>query len=271
MKIFTINAGVFRCDGGAMFGVVPKRVWSRRYPCNDDNFCQMVMRCLLIDTGERLILVDTGCGTKQSAYFKYYGIGEVVSFDDELQHLGYATDDVTDVVLTHLHFDHCGGCTYYDGDELRLTFPNATHWVGAEQWANFLAPNVREGDSYFSENMLPVEAAGRLCLVSEDVQICEQVELQVYHGHTRGQLVPFVSGDCESERLVFAGDVIPMAASVPIAWVSAYDTDPIRSMQEKELLLSEVVRGDFWLYFEHDAYTEKAKVKAVNGKYRILG
>ncbi|MBP1664671.1 MAG: putative metal-dependent hydrolase [Bacteroidetes bacterium] len=173
MKLYKIEAGTFLADGGAMFGVVPKKVWQKRYPCDDENFCILNMRCLLADTGDRLILVDSGTGEKQLDYLKYYRFKDVVNFETELNKLGYSCSDVTDVILTHLHFDHCGGCTRYNDDcsEIVLTFPNATHWVGRAQWENFLNPNVREGDSYFKENMLPVMEAGKLQLVTEDMKI----------------------------------------------------------------------------------------------------
>ena len=138
-----------------MFGVVPKRVWQKRYPCDENNSCLLAMRCLLIDTGSRKILIDNGTGDKQLDYLKYYGFKGVIDFDTELAKIGYTAADITDVVFTHLHFDHCGGATRYNADktEVELVFPNAVHWVGQKQWENFLNPNVREGDSYFPENM----------------------------------------------------------------------------------------------------------------------
>ena len=269
MKIHKIEAGTFFADGGAMFGVVPKRVWQKRYPCNEDNFCVLAMRCLLVDTGKRLILVDTGTGDKQLEYLKYYHFKGIINFETELNKLGYSCSDVTDVVLTHLHFDHCGTCTRFNDDKsaVILTFPNAEYWVGKAQWENFLNPNVRESDSYFRENMLPVSEAGRLRLVSEDMQLCEEVELRLYNGHTAGQIAPYVHVD--NKTLVYTGDVIPFMAALPIAWVSAYDTYPITSMEDKEKLLSEAAEKQQILFFEHDAYNECCTVKKINGKYRV--
>lgn len=270
MKIYKIEAGYFNADGGACFGVVPKRVWQRRYPCDDQNFCKLVMRCLLVDTGERLILIDNGTGNKQAEYFKLYGIKDIIDFPGELQKLGYSAADVTDVVLTHLHFDHCGACTKYCGDSktLELTFPNATHWVGKAQWENFLNPNVREGDSYFRENMIPVQDAGKLRLVEDSLQLCEGFRLKVYHGHTVGQLVSYI--DVAGNTLVYCGDVIPTSVNVPLAWISAYDTYPVEAMGEKKMLLDEAIREKQYLVFEHDAYTECCTVEEVNGKYKVL-
>lgn len=270
MKLYKIEAGIFHCDGGAVFGVVPKKVWQKRYPCNDENFCALAMRCLLIDTGKKRILIETGCGNKQLEYLKYYNIQGNISFEEELNKIGYACSDITDVVLTHLHFDHCGGCTYYkdyEKKEIALTFPNATHWVGATQWDNFLNPNVREGDSYFPENMLAVEKAGKLRVVSQNEYLCPEIELRLFNGHTVGQICCYIYDN--KKTFVYVGDIIPVSASIPIAWISAYDTYPITAMEEKEKLLKEAAEKNQILFFEHDAYTSCCTVKNINGKYRI--
>lgn len=269
MKLFKIETGHFNADGGAVFGVVPKRVWKKRYPCDDDNFCKLVMRCLLIDTGSKKILIDTGTGNKQSDYLKLYGIKEIIDFETELNKIGYSCSDITDVVLTHLHFDHCGDCTKYNADRshIELTFPNAYYWVGEAQWKNFLNPNVREGDSYFEENMLPVEQEGRLKLVTENMFLCPEVELRIFNGHTVGQLVSYIN--MGKKTLVYVGDVIPVAASVPLAWVSAYDTYPITSMTDKKEVLDEAIARNQILFFEHDAYTDCCTVSESNGKYKV--
>lgn len=267
MKLHKIEAGYFVADGGAMFGVVPKKVWRKRYPCDDDNYCKMIMRCLLVETEGKLILVDTGAGTKQADQLKYYKMEGIIDFEKELNALGYACSNVTDVILTHLHFDHCGTCTQFNEDksDIELTFPNATYWVGKSQWENFLNPNVREGDSYFPENMLSVEQSGKLKLVEQDQWLCPNVELRLYNGHTLGQISPYFH--FEDKTLIFAGDVIPLMASIPLAWVSAYDTYPVTSMEDKERMLSEAAEKNHVLYFEHDAYHECCIVKNVNGKF----
>ena len=269
MKLDKIEAGSFLADGGAMFGVVPKRVWQKRYPCNEENFCTLVMRCLVIKTDEKLIVIDTGTGDKQLEYLKYYHFRDIVNFDTALNKLGYSAAEVTDIILTHLHFDHCGTCTKFNNDKSEVVpvFPNANYWVGKAQWENFLNPNVREGDSYFQENMLPVEKAGKLKLVEKNQYICPEVEVKIFNGHTVGQLAPYVHyGD---KTLVFTGDVIPFQAALPIAWVSAYDTFPITSMEDKERMLSEAAEKQQILFFEHDAYNECCTVHKVNGKYRV--
>ena len=269
MKIYKIEAGFFDCDGGAIFGVVPKKVWQKRYPCNEENFCTLAMRCLLIDTGEKLVLIDSGTGDKQLDYLKYYNFKGVVNFELSLQKLGYSCGDVTDVILTHLHFDHCGGCTYYDAERgnVLLTFPNAVHWVGESQWKNFLEPNVREGDSYFPENMLPVQEAGKLQVVKENRFLCPEIELRIFNGHTVGQLVSYVQ--YLGKTWIYVGDVIPVAPAIPLAWVSAFDAYPVTSMQEKKILLQEAEEKHQILVFEHDAYTECCTVKKSNDNFRM--
>jgi len=269
MQLYKIEAGNFHVDGGAAFGVVPKKVWKKRYPCDDDNYCQLTMRCLLVDTGKRLILIDTGTGDKQLDYLKYYGFKHVINFETELNNLGYNCSDISDVIFTHLHFDHCGGATKYNSDKTKaeLVFPNATHWVGETQWNNFLNPNVREGDSYFSENMLPVQEAGKLKLVAENQFVCDEVEIRLFNGHTVGQLVSYIN--LGKKTLVYVGDVIPLAANVPLAWISSYDIFPISAMAEKKILLDEAAEKNQILYFEHDAFTECCTVVSSYKKHQV--
>lgn len=269
MKLYKIETGTFQVDGGAAFGVVPKRVWQKRYPCNEENFIRLAMRCLLIQTGDKLILIDSGTGDKQLEYLKYYDFVGVISFETELNKLGFSCSDVTDVVYTHLHFDHCGGSTRYNSNKtnIELTFPNATHWVGEAQWKNFRNPNIREGDSYFPENIQPIHEAGKLKLVKENQWLCSDVELRLFNGHTVGQLVSYIHSD--EKTYVYVGDVIPIAACLPVAWISAYDTYPITAMEEKKALLDEAAEKKQILFFEHDAYTECCTVKEVYGKYRV--
>ena len=269
MKLFKINAGTFHVDGGAAFGVVPKKVWQKRYPCNADNYCTITMRCLLIDTGDQIILIDAGTGDKQLEYLKYYGFRGVINFDAELAKIGYTCHDITDVIFTHLHFDHCGGATKYNEDKshVELVFPNATHWVGETQWQNFLNPNVREGDSYFSENMMPIEKAGKLKLVSHNQFVCPELEVRIFNGHTLGQLVSYIN--VGEKTVLYVGDVIPLAANVPLAWISSYDIFPISAMAEKKILLDEAAEKGQILFFEHDAYTECCTVVSQYNKHKV--
>lgn len=269
MILHKIEAGSFHVDGGAAFGVVPKKVWQKRYPADEDNYCKVMMRCLLIDTGDRRILVDTGTGNKQLEYLKYYGFEGVISFSDELAKIGYACADITDVVFTHLHFDHCGGATEYNVGKtlVELVFPNATHWVGASQWENFLNPNVREGDSYFRENMMPIEEAGKLQKVSSDFVLTDGVELRLFNGHTVGQIAVYVQ--LAEQTLVYCGDVIPLSANVPVAWLSSYDIFPLDAMIDKQRMLEEAAEKQQILFFEHDAYTECCTVEKQYNKFKV--
>lgn len=267
MKIHKIEAGTFYCDGGAVFGVVPKKVWQKRYPCNEENFCKLAMRCLLIDTDDKLILIDTGAGKKQPDYLRYYNVEDAPDISNEIARLGYSAEQVTDVIHTHLHFDHCGGATYYDKDNnLQLTFPNATYWLTEQHWKNFLHPNVREGDSFFPENMLPVEQADKLRLIDKTTHITPEIELRICNGHSVGQIVPYIA--YKGKTCVYVGDVVPFAASIPLAWIAAYDVFPVTSMEEKAILLQEAADKEQVLIFEHDAYVECCTVQKIEGKFK---
>lgn len=269
MKLIKIEAGTFHVDGGAAFGVVPKKVWQKRYPCDKDNYCTLHMRCLLVDTGDRRILIDAGTGDKQLKYLAYYGFKGVIDFESELGNSGYQCSDITDVIFTHLHFDHCGGATRFgaDGKSVELVFPNATHWVSQTQWDNFMHPNVRESDSYFAENMIPISTAGKLKLVTENQLVCPELEIRIFNGHTVGQLVSYIH--LGSKTLVYVGDVIPLAANVPLSWISSYDVFPLTAMEEKKVLLDEAADKEQILFFEHDAYTECCTVVANYKKHKI--
>lgn len=269
MKIHKIETGTFYCDGGAAFGVVPKRVWQKRYQCDDDNFCKMAMRSLLIDTGKRLVLIDTGAGTKQLKQLKYYNISDLIDFETELNSLGYSCEKVTDVVQTHLHFDHCGGGTYFadkEKKEVRPVFPNATFWVGKKQWDNYLNPNPREAGSYFAQNMLPLMELNRIRLIGSDFALSDEIYLRLFDGHSPGQIVPYIKS--EKGTVVFCGDVIPLCANIPIAWISSYDIAPITAMNDKIRLLTEAEEQQQILMFQHDAYTECCRVEMVNGRIK---
>ena len=269
MKLIKIEAGTFHVDGGAAFGVVPKKVWQKRYPCDKDNYCTLHMRCLLVDTGDRRILIDAGTGDKQLKYLAYYGFKGVIDFESELSKSGYQCSDITDVIFTHLHFDHCGGATRFgaDGESVELVFPNATHWVSQTQWDNFMHPNVRESDSYFTENMMPISTAGKLKLVTENQLVCPELEIRIFNGHTVGQLVSYIN--LGTKTLVYVGDVIPLAANVPLSWISSYDVFPLTAMEEKKVLLDEAADKEQILFFEHDAYTECCTVTANYKKHKI--
>lgn len=269
MKIDLIHTGFFYADGGAMFGAVPKTAWQRRYACDEANGCVLAMSSLLVqyDNG-RVILIDTGAGTKQLKQLSYYRFFDMKDLYVELRRLQIAPDQVTDVVLTHLHFDHCGYTTLYNEEDrsLSVAFPNARHWVSRSQWGNFLYPHPLEQDSYFLENMCLVEQTGLLCLIDEDTQLFPGFELELYDGHTPGQLAAVIKSD--EHAYLFAGDVIPLSANLSPAWISAYDLHPRTSYDEKRRLLDKAVAEQLAVIYCHDAYTSCSTVKKVNGLYK---
>lgn len=269
MNIQVIDTGYFYADGGAMFGAIPKTAWSRRYPSNDANGCILSMRSLLITKApDRIILIDNGAGDKHLRELSYYNFFDLVDLKEELLKRGISPEQVTDVVLTHLHFDHCGYSTRKDTEtgELLPSFPNATHWVSRRQWENFLHPNALEKDSYFIENMQAIEDSGLLRLIDTDTPLCPDIDLRIYDGHTPGQIVPYIT--TPERTYVFAGDVIPLAASVSPDWISAYDTYPVISYQEKIRLLEEAAREKQALIYCHDAYTKCSTIKKINDFYK---
>lgn len=218
MDIQLIDTGFFHADGGAMFGAIPKTAWSRRYPSNEQNGCVLAMRSALVRDGNgKIVLVDNGAGNKHLKQLSYYNFFGLVDLREELLRRGIACEEVTDVVLTHLHFDHCGYTTQKverpDGKPLfKMSFPNATHWVSRAQWENFLHPNALEADSYFIENMQAACDSGKLRLIESDTNLCPGIGLRLFDGHTPGQIAPYIT--TPERTYVFAGDVIPLAASV---------------------------------------------------------
>lgn len=268
-SIDIIDTGHFFADGGAMFGAVPKTSWSRRYPSDEKNGCVLAMRSLLITTGDgHIILTDTGAGNKHLQQLKYYRFFDLKDLNKELGKRGIRAGDVTDVILTHLHFDHCGYVTQREESSERYTvsFPNARHWVSRSQWENFLRPNALEKESYFPENMAAAEEAGLLHLIEEETELCPDMSLRLYDGHTVGQIVPYIR--MPERTFVFAGDVIPLAASLSPAWISAYDTHPVTSYSEKVRLLEEAVRENQAVIYCHDAYTRCTTVKGRQGIFK---
>ena len=249
-----LTSGFFHADGGAVFGAIPKQAWSRKYPSLADNTCVVAMNCLLVWNQEKVILLDTGVGAKALGKLSHYRFYDVQDMAEMVRTQGFEAQQVTDVVLSHLHFDHCGGCTYVDADgNIRVTFPKARHWVGRSQWDNYLHPNALEKNSYRSSDFRPVYESGLLQTVESDCyELADGFRLYAYDGHSSGQLVSFFESE---ERMgIFAGDVIPTRAHFPCDWISAYDTYPLQSLHAKIRLKREMKGKPSRMFFYHDAY-----------------
>lgn len=251
MKLYTIDCGNMMVDGGALFGVIPKTMWAKKYHCDENNLCNIKMRSLLIETGDRLILIDTGTGTKQDErFFKYHylnGNGELIK---SIAEAGFKPEDVTDVIHTHLHFDHCGGTLKKENGQIFSTFPNAKLWVSRIQWDWATKPNKREAPAYPQENILPMVDTGKLHFIEEEGELFPDIFVLFAHGHTRGQVIPVIN--YMGEKLVYCGDLIPTMANVPLSFISAYDLFQLDVLNEKEELLNSAAENNMTLFFEHD-------------------
>jgi len=270
MEIYSIETGNFKCDGGAMFGVVPKVLWSKHYPSDKDNLCNCAMRSMLVVDGERKILIDNGTGKKQGEeYFKRHHLNGEETLESSLRSKGFSPMDITDVVFTHLHFDHCGGAVHYseDGSNLELTFPNATHWVSKSQWENYLNPNIRESDAYFRENVMPIYEAGKLKFVEKEGMLFPGFNVKLFNGHTPGLMIPVV--EYGNRTVAFVGDFIPTAVNVPVKWLASYDLYPVEALKEKEQFLDEAIKGNYILFFQHDLYTQCCSLKSTSRGVKV--
>ncbi|MDR1645403.1 MAG: MBL fold metallo-hydrolase [Tannerellaceae bacterium] len=269
MKIQLIETGYFYADGGAMFGAIPKTAWQHRYPCNDKNQCILAMRSALAHTGDgRIVLIDTGAGPMHTKQQNSYGFFNQTDLIEELAKREVSPEQVTDVILTHLHFDHCGYTTRKDPTTAipLPAFPNATHWISREQWDNCHRPSHPEKDSYIASNIYAIAKANKVRLIDEDIKLCPDIHLRLYGGHTPGQIVPYIQ--TPERTVVFAGDVIPLAASVSPEWISAYDTFPITSYYEKIRLLEEAVASQQAVVYCHDAYIKCSTIRKVRDFYK---
>ncbi|MFM2016911.1 MAG: hypothetical protein RL007_567 [Bacteroidota bacterium] len=259
MQLHVIDTGFFKLDGGAMHGVVPKSMWSKKNPADENNMCSWAMRCLLVEDGDRLILIDNGIGTKQDAkFFSYYFLHGDTSLEKSLHAKGFDFKDVTDVFLTHLHFDHCGGSIVKKGDKLETAFPNATYWSNEEHWEWATKPNAREKASFLKENILPIQESGQLKFFKENEELIPGFKSWFTYGHTGAMMLPHIA--YKGKTVVFLADLMPSAAHVPLPWVMAYDTQPLKTLSEKEQFLPEAAKNDYVLFFEHDAANECANV-----------
>ena len=249
-----------------MFGPIPKVYWERKYPCNENNLCVMAMRCLFVETENRRILIDTGLGNKHEV--KFYQPHNLKDIVEEIDKLGYKASDITDVVLTHLHFDHCGYATCFDENKKAIpTFPNANYWLSKAQWENYRHPLLYEKDAFFANNIEPVFESNQLNLIEKDTELFEGFALQLYDGHSPGQIAAFI--DADNEKIVYPGDVVPTAAHVSLGWLSAFDNNAALAMEEKKRLLDKVVEEERTTIFYHDAQVVSAKIEQKNGYYFI--
>lgn len=270
MKLYPIHTGNLKLDGGAMFGVVPKSLWSRVYPADENNLCNWAMRCLLVDYGDRRILIDNGIGHKQDEKFlSYYHLNGEHSLEKSLAAAGFSRHDITDVLLTHLHFDHCGGSIMYNEDRSRLvpTFPNAAYWVGKTQWDNAVAPNPREKASFLKENILPILESGKLNFIEKEGELFPGISIRLYNGHTEGQVIPFIR--YKGKTVVFVADLLPSAAHIPLAWIMAFDMQPMITLEEKEAFINEAADNQYVLFLEHDIFHECCTVERTEKGVRL--
>jgi glyoxylase-like metal-dependent hydrolase (beta-lactamase superfamily II) len=259
MKIYTINTGNFKLDGGAMFGVVPKVIWNKLNPADEDNLCPWAMRCMLIEDDNRLILVDNGVGDKQDAkFFGHYHLHGDDSLDKSLQQLGFHHSDITDVILTHLHFDHCGGSIIRKNDKLLPAFPKANYWSNERHWQWATIPNDREKASFLKENILPIKESGQLQMVripeTGNAYFSDSISIRYVHGHTDAMMLPQIT--YKGRTIVFMADLIPAVAHLPVPYVMAYDMFPLTSLLEKKSFLEEALEKEYILFFEHDPVHE---------------
>ncbi|OYU95254.1 MAG: MBL fold metallo-hydrolase [Bacteroidetes bacterium B1(2017)] len=261
MELFTIDTGFFKLDGGAMFGVVPKSIWHKQNPADENNMIRLAMRCLLVKDGDRLMLIDNGLGNKQdNKFFGYYFLHGDDTLEKSLNKHGFTKADITDMVLTHLHFDHCGGSIQWNKDRtgFETAFPNATYWVGEDHWNESMAPNPREKASFLRDNIMPIQESGQLKLVKPGEQFHKDIDLLFSKGHTQSMMHPVIP--YKGSKLIYLADVIPTQAHLPIPYVMGYDVRPLDTMKEKTDILNMAVENNWVLYFEHDPFNEACTV-----------
>jgi glyoxylase-like metal-dependent hydrolase (beta-lactamase superfamily II) len=275
MTLYPIESGNFKLDGGAMFGVVPKSIWNRTNPADSNNMIDMAARCLLIENGDRLTLIDTGMGNKQSdKFFGYYYRWGDHSLDRSLKKYGFHRDDITDVFLTHLHFDHCGGSIQWnkDGTGYEPAFKNAVYWTNKAHWKWATEPNAREKASFLTENLLPMQESGQLRFVERtEKPFMERSELDFgilfVDGHTEKQMIPHIQ--YKDRTLVFAADLLPTAGHIPLPYIMGYDTRPLLTLSEKALFLEAAVKDNYYLFLEHDAHNQICTLQTTEKGIRL--
>jgi glyoxylase-like metal-dependent hydrolase (beta-lactamase superfamily II) len=275
MKLYPIETGNFKLDGGAMFGVVPKTIWNKTNPADENNLIDIAARCLLIEDGNRLILIDTGMGNKQSEkFFGYYSLWGTHSMDKSLAKYGFHRDDVTDVFMTHLHFDHCGGSVQWNKDKTGYepAFKNAKFWSNDKHWEWATKPNVREKASFLSENILPMQESGQLHFITRpegDYLTQSELGFGIFFadGHTEKQMLPHIQ--YQDKTIVFCADLLATAGHIPIPYVMGYDTRPLLTMDEKTKFMTAAAENNYYLFLEHDAHNEIITVEKTEKGVRL--
>ena len=275
MNLYPINAGNFKLDGGAMFGAVPKTIWNKTNPADSKNLIDISARCLLIEDGKRLILVDTGMGDKQSdKFFSYYSLWGEDTLGGSLKKAGFSVEDITDVFFTHLHFDHCGGAIKRtsSGESFEEVFKNAVFWTNVSHCNWALEPNKREGASFLKENLLPIKQSGRLKFISAKngvISFASELGFDIFYadGHTEKQMIPIIS--YKGQKIAFAADLIPTAGHVPLPYVMGYDIRPLTTLKEKDFFLNYAVDNNILLCLEHDSVNEVLSLKKTDKGVRI--
>lgn len=269
MKLHVINAGYFRLDGGAMFGVVPKSIWKKLNPPDDNNLCEWAMRCLLIENGNKRILIDNGIGDKQDdRFFGYYYLRGETNIINALNGAGFSAGDITDMFLTHLHFDHCGGGVVRKSDKFDLAFKEAQYWSNADHWSWATHPNAREKASFMTENILPMKDSGRLAFVDGNKPSpFPEFDILMVSGHTDKMMIPMIHYN--GKTICFVADLLPSVGHIPLPYIMGYDTRPLLTLEEKERFLNEAADKQYILFFEHDPVNECCTVKRTEKGVRL--
>lgn len=269
MKLYTIETGFFKLDGGAMFGVVPKSIWQRSNPADANNLCTWGNRLLLIEDGKRLTLVDTGLGDKQDAkFFGHYHLHGDQTLDKSLNKYGFCRDDITDVILTHLHFDHCGGAIKLNGDKFIPAFKNARFWSNKDHWDwATIDPNPREKASFLKENILPIQESGQLNFIDDTLQYDKDINIRMAYGHTEAMMLPQIK--YKGKTILYMADLLPSVGHIPLPYVMSYDVRPLVTMQERKSYWQEALDNQYILYFEHDPINECCTLKQTEKGIRV--
>ncbi len=283
MKLHVINTGNFKLDGGAMFGVVPKSLWSKTNPADESNMCNWGLRCLLIEDGNRLTLIDNGIGNKQDAkFYSHYFLNGNDTLENSMKIAGFSADDVTDMFLTHLHFDHCGGSIKYNESRtsLETVYKNAVYWSNAEHWEWAVKPNAREKPSFLKENILPIKESGQLQLIDTNNKniigtneyaagkdLGENISIMLTRGHTDAMMIPHIQ--YRGKTVVYMADLLPSTGHIPLPYIMGYDTRPLLSLSEKESFMKRATDEEFILFFEHDAVNECCTVQHTEKGVRL--